>query len=233
MRIFAISDLHLGFGVNKPMDIFGEHWKNHPERIKEAWKEKVSADDLVLVPGDISWGMNMKEAAEDMAFIHDLPGTKVVLKGNHDYWWSSLKKVREFLPDSIIPLQNTAITFDRVGIAGSRLWLDPSLNLETVTQKDEKIFSREINRLLISLKDLPSDLDTRICMTHYPPIGLDGCPGKALSLLDEYPCDIWVFGHMHLGGLDYTGFNRTIKGTRFEFVSADYLGFCPRLILDL
>ncbi len=232
MRIFAISDLHLSFEVDKPMDIFGQSWTDHPRRIRECWCDLVTDDDVVLIPGDISWAMRMEEAGKDVAFVDELPGTKVIIKGNHDYWWASLSKVKKFVPKSIIPLQNTAISFGRIGIAGSRLWIDPDLNLEKATPQDKKIWERELVRLKQSLDALPKGLDTRIIMTHYPPISLDGVPGKAIEVAAQYGCDIWVFGHMHLGSLDYDGFNRTIDDTRYEFVSADYLGFCPKLILD-
>ena len=232
MRIFAISDLHLSFEVDKPMDIFGECWADHPRRIRECWCDLVTDDDVVLIPGDISWAMRIEEAGKDVAFIDELPGRKVIMKGNHDYWWASLSRVKKFVPESIIPLQNTATTFGKIGIAGSRLWIDPDLNLEKATPEDKKIWERELVRLKHSLDALPKGLDTKIIMTHYPPISLDGIPGKAVDIAAQYGCDIWVFGHMHLGSLDYDGFNRTIDTTRYEFVSADYLGFCPKLILD-
>jgi len=232
VRIFAISDLHLSFEVDKPMDIFGQSWTDHPRRIRECWCDLVTDDDVILIPGDISWAMRMEEAGKDFAFVDELPGTKVIIKGNHDYWWASLSKVKKFVPKSIIPLQNTAISFGSTGIAGSRLWIDPDLNLEKATPQDKKIWERELVRLKQSLDALPKGLDTRIIMTHYPPISLDGIPGKAIEVAAQYGCDIWVFGHMHLGSLDYDGFNRTIDDTRYEFVSADYLGFCPKLILD-
>lgn len=235
MKIFAISDLHLSFSTDKPMDIFGPHWAGHPERLREAWVSTVSEDDVVLIPGDISWALKLEEARADLEFVHALPGRKVIIKGNHDYWWSTLSKVKQALPPSILPLQNTAVAFDHVGIAGSRLWIDPDLNLENTTPEDRKIWKRELARFGLSVKALPEHARVRIFMTHFPPISLDGKPGKAIDAAAGYGCDIWVFGHMHLGSFDhenYEGFNRTIGGTRFEFVSADFLGFRPRLILD-
>lgn len=233
MKIFAISDLHLSFSVDKPMDIFGSHWSGHPERIRTAWLKAVSENDVVLIPGDISWAMKIDEALDDLEFIHALPGKKVIIKGNHDYWWTTLSKVKQKLPPSIIPLQNTAIAFDNVGIAGSRLWIDPELNLENTTIEDKKIWKRELSRFGLSLKALPGNTRVRIFMTHYPPLSLEGKPGKAIQVASAYNSDIWVFGHMHLGtSLNYEGFNRTIGNTRFEFVSADFLEFHPKLIYD-
>lgn len=217
------------------MDIFGECWRDHPARIDANWRASVGTDDLVLIPGDISWAMRLADAAADLDFIHELPGTKVIIRGNHDYWWSSLKKLRENLPPSIIPLQNTALKLGEVGIAGSRLWLDPDLALEKPAENDCKIFENELARLELSLKDLPATVSRRIIMTHFPPIALDGRQSRASELAARYGCDLWVFGHMHLGAgaPDYTGFNRVQGGTRFEFVSADYLGFKPRLLFEI
>lgn len=214
------------------MDVFGAHWESHPERLKKAWTETVGEDDLVLVPGDISWAMRLSEARDDFSYLQDLPGTKVIVKGNHDYWWSSLNKVKQALVPSVIPLQNTAVLVGGVGIAGSRLWIDPDLRLEAATDEDRKIFSRELGRFSLSLKGLPEGTGTRIIMTHFPPISLDGRPGRAVQAASGHRCTIWVFGHMHLGSLDYQGFNRTIGSTRFEFVSADFLDFRPKLIHD-
>ncbi|HNY66993.1 MAG TPA: metallophosphoesterase [Deltaproteobacteria bacterium] len=232
MRIFALSDLHLSFQVDKPMDIFGPAWLDHAEKIRTAWPGVVAEDDLVLVPGDISWAMRLSEAVEDFAFLGSLPGKKIIIKGNHDYWWASLSKVRQSVPESIVPLQNSSVVFDDIGIAGSRLWLDPDLKLEHTTPEDKKIWERELDRLRLSLQTLPRGLKTRIVMTHFPPISLDGRPSRAVAIAREFGCDIWVFGHMHLGSLDYGGFNRTVEGIRFEFASADYLDFKPKLILD-
>jgi hypothetical protein len=232
VKIFAISDLHLSFHADKPMDIFGSHWQDHPQRLKKAWCESVKDSDIVLIPGDISWSMKLHDAAADLEFIDALPGTKVIIKGNHDYWWSSLSKVKLLLPKSLIPLQNTAIMFGDVGIAGSRLWIDPDLRLEAATDEDRKIHQRELGRFSLSLKALNDDAQIRIIMTHFPPISLEGKPGNALKIASPFRCNFWVFGHMHLGTLNYNGFDRTIGTTRFQFVSADFLDFCPKLIYD-
>jgi uncharacterized protein len=214
------------------MNIFGSHWEDHPQRLKSAWCESVKDSDIVLIPGDISWSMKLYDAAADLEFIDSLPGKKVIIKGNHDFWWSSLSKVKQILPKSIIPLQNTAIIFEHIGVAGARLWIDPDLSLEAANNEDRKIHQRELGRFSLSLKALNDDAHFRIIMTHFPPISLEGKPGKAIQIASPFKCDLWVFGHMHLGSLDYNGFNCIIGSTRFEFVSADFLNFCPKLIYD-
>jgi predicted phosphohydrolase len=232
MSIFAIADLHLGITVEKNMDMFGGPWEGHTAKLKQRWEATVNDADLVLVPGDISWALKLDEAKADIEFLDNLPGKKLILKGNHDYWWPSLKKLKEFLPQNIIPLKNDAFVYENVGIAGSRLWFDPDLNLEATTPQDRAIYERELERFTLSLNSLPKGLKKKIIMTHFPPISLDGKPSKAVQTASEFDCDIWVFGHMHLGTLDYSGFARTIGKTKFEFVSSDYIDFTPKLILQ-
>ncbi len=232
MSIFAIADLHLGISIEKNMDMFGPPWEGHTAKIKEQWGATVKDADLVLVPGDISWALKLEEAKADIEFLDNLPGKKLILKGNHDYWWPSLKKLKEFLPQGIIPLQNDAFVYEDVGIAGTRLWFDPDLNLETTSPEDRTIYERELGRFALSLNSLPKGLSKKIIMTHFPPISLDGKVSKAVEIANSFDCDIWVFGHMHLGTLDYSGFARTIGHTRFEFVSSDYIDFTPKLILE-
>ncbi|MDH7570793.1 MAG: metallophosphoesterase, partial [Armatimonadota bacterium] len=127
MSLFAIADLHLSTNGKKGMEVFGAHWAGHAEKIRARWFETVGPDDTVLVAGDISWELRFEEARLDLEWLAELPGTKILVRGNHDYWWASLSKVKQDLPASIIPLQNTAARFGEVGIAGSRLWIDPDL----------------------------------------------------------------------------------------------------------
>ncbi|HEY9159905.1 MAG TPA: metallophosphoesterase [Desulfomonilia bacterium] len=231
MKVFAISDLHLGFGSNKPMDIFGRHWDAHPERIRKEWTGMISDEDLVLVAGDISWAMKPIDAKADLAFLGELPGKKIIIKGNHDFWWQGLKKVREIAPATVMPLHNSSYETQGIGIAGSRLWIDPSLNLEKTTDDDEKLFERELGRLKNSIETITGNPEKIIIMTHFPPISPDGKAGKAVEMLKEFNIHTWVFGHMHIDGNDYSGFNTTIANTRFVFTSADCIDFRPVRIL--
>lgn len=237
MRVFAIADLHLGLGIDKNMDIFGPVWKDHPRRIRDAWSSLVSPEDMVLIPGDISWAMNFEQARADINFISGLPGKKVMIRGNHDYWWSTLTKLKDFLPEDIVPIHNTSYVYKGVGVAGTRLWIDPELRLEASTGRDEKIYKRELERLRMSVTSLSKGIERIVIMTHFPPISMQGQPGRAVSLVQEYCTpDAWVFGHMHTdssGSNDYRGFNKVFDGTRYVFVSADFLGFSPELILSM
>jgi len=189
MIVWAIADLHLSFGVpNKEMDVFGEAWHNHSERIKHNWQRLVAKDDLVLIAGDISWAKLPSEVKPDLTFIDELPGTKVMIQGNHDYWWSSLSKVKSLLPPSCHAIHNTAFYYDGIAVAGSRLWdteeftmdevihfvsserLTPELPItEEELAQMRKIFDRELHRLELSLKAMSPNARKRIAMTHYPP----------------------------------------------------------------
>lgn len=150
MKLFAIGDLHLSHSSNKPMSIFGPNWDNHAERIAAAWRERVSDEDAVLIPGDISWAMQLDEARLDIEYIAALPGKKVIMRGNHDYWWGSISKVRDMLPCCMYALQNDTVELGSVTIAGSRGWICPgSSGFDSET--DQKIYDREVIRLQLSL----------------------------------------------------------------------------------
>jgi len=250
MRIWAIGDLHLSFGVkNKSMDVFGPNWKDHAEQIAAHWKVLIHPDDLVLIPGDISWALRLEEAAADLLWIHALPGTKAMIKGNHDYWWGSLKKLVENLPPSIHVIQNNAFHWKGVAIGGARLWDTPEyafgefIEMQEPLKKTEakpeelvqeefaqKMFDRELERLKLSLKELQKDAKIRIAMTHYPPIGANMQASRAAQILEQNQIQICVFGHLHNIRADVSLFG-TRNGVRYELVSSDYLRFQPRLIL--
>ena len=248
MTIWAIADLHLSFGVpDKKMDVFGDNWKDHPDKIRENWLRLVAPEDLVLLPGDISWALHAEEAKPDLEWIHALPGTKAMLKGNHDYWWGSLGKAEKIMPPSIHLIQNNAFKWNDVGICGTRLWDTPEFTydsyidyFETPAMKalyhkdqqldDKKIFSRELQRLELSLKALPRNVQTRIAMTHYPPVGPELQHTQTAALLEKYQVQACVFGHVHnvrQGALPLG----TLNGVRYLFAAADYINFCPVKVL--
>ena len=234
MRVFAIADPHLSRAEPKPMTIFGETWAGHPGAFFERWRERVCADDLVLIPGDISWAMRLEGALADLYDIAALPGKKVLLRGNHDYWWPSISKLRRALPEGMYAVQNDALRFGNVVVAGTRGWTTPG-SADFSTQ-DEKVYQRELERLKLSLDAAKrlSDDKTRtgetktIVMLHYPPTNLKLEPSGFTDLLLRYAPDALVFGHLH-------GSTRVIESLgeiNIHFVAADALGFKPRLILD-
>lgn len=249
MAVWALADLHLSFGVkDKSMDVFGERWKNHAARIRENWLQSISQDDLVLLPGDISWAMHIEDVVPDLNWIHELPGTKVLLRGNHDYWWSSLSKIEKVLPPSMHLIQNNAFLWKDVAVCGARLWDSPEYSFQpyieyidnprakTLVHEDapgeaEKIFLRELSRLELSLKALPKEAKHRLAMTHYPPIGAELQPSRASVLLEKYHIHVCVFGHLHNIKENSLPFG-TKNNVRYTLVSGDYLNFTPVKLLD-
>ena len=230
-RIYAIADLHMSFSVpNKAMDVFGEQWANHTNRLQSAWKEIVSEDDLVLVPGDISWAMYLSEAAADLAFLGELPGKKLLLRGNHDFWWSSVTQVRRMLPEGIYALQNDTFRFHNVEIAGTRGWTVPESS-GFKESDDRKLFEREKLRLQLSLNHLQPDTE-HIVMFHYPPFSETGKPSDFVSLLKPYSVKAVVYGHLHGKKAHASAFTGLYDETYYHFAAADALDFCPKPIWD-
>ena len=174
MALWAISDLHLSFGVkDKPMNIFGESWTNYEEKIKTNWTNLIKENDTIILAGDFSWGMYLEEAQADLDLISKLPGIKIFIRGNHDYWWNSITAVRNILKDNNYALQNDAIRLDdKVVICGTRGWTVPEKENQHKTPDDEKIYKRELIRLELALQDLDKkrkEGDISIVMLHFPP----------------------------------------------------------------
>lgn len=199
MKIFAISDLHLSLNNPKPMNIFGPVWEGYEQKIFDDWREKVGDDDLVLLAGDFSWAMRLDEAKPDFELIKDLPGKKVLIRGNHDYWWSSISAVRAALPQNMFAIQNDAIKFGDIIVCGTRGWTVPE-NGEFASAEDEKIFKREVIRLDLTLKSakaLQQNGEKIICMMHYPPCNFKREDSEFTKLLCEAQVACVVFGHLH------------------------------------
>ena len=197
MNVFAISDLHLSINNPKPMNIFGEVWDDYLTQIEQSWKENVDDGDIVLIAGDISWAMKLQEAVPDINYISSFKGKKIFIRGNHDYWWSSISAVRTMLPPGMYALQNDAVRIENVVFCGSRGWTPIE---ECETDADKKIYARELIRMRMSLdcaKKLQQPGDKIIAMVHYPPFGcrLDGTP--MTCLFEEYSVDSVVYGHLH------------------------------------
>jgi uncharacterized protein len=242
-KIWALADLHLSLSTpEKTMEVFGPEWNGYIERMKENWCAVVTEEDLVLLPGDISWAMKLSQMEKDLEWIDSLPGQKMLIRGNHDYWWGSLSKMRKAFPASIQIVHQNAYLWNGIAIGGSRLWDTPEVSLEGISDykppekskeqlsEEARIFEREIERLERSLKEFDPKAEKRIVMTHYPPIGLEGKSTRVSKLFKEYQVDIVVFGHLHKLYLDAKIYDQTFDGIRYDFVAADYLEFKPKLI---
>ena len=203
------------------MDLFGEHWVNHFDRIRADWLARVTAEDLVLLPGDLSWAMRLEDAMEDLNSIAALPGRKILLRGNHDYWWSSIGRVRRALPEGLYALQNDSLLLDGRLYAGSRGWTIPAPSAEA---EDVRIYMRERIRLEMSLKHARArDAEAPItALIHYPPL-TDDLPGFS-DLLEAYGVQDCVYGHLH-GSAVYGAVRGLRRGVRYHQVSCDGLNF--------
>lgn len=244
MKVWAIADLHLAFGdPSKSMEVFGPQWENYAQKIETNWKEVIAPEDLVLIAGDISWAMKPEQAIKDLNWIDQLPGSKVMIRGNHDYWWSSPSKVRAFLPPSIHIIQNDSFSFGDFSIGGSRLWDTDEYNFRDYIEfkenpkqisKEEfdggKIFDRELHRLELSLKAL-DPTKRRFVMTHYPPIGADLKESKCSKLLEKYEVEVCVFGHLHnlKPSVEMFGVK---NGIQYFLTACDYINFEPLIICE-
>lgn len=226
--IYGIGDLHFDYSKEKPMDIFGDNWIDHEGQIIENWKEKVKEDDLVLIPGDITWALKLSQAYYDLKRIHELPGKKILSKGNHDYWWESLKKMNDLGLDSIFFIQNLSYVHNNIGIGGTRGWI--SRDNDNFTDDDEKIFKRELLRLRMSFHSIKEKVDKKIAMIHYPPFNMNSSPNEFVDLMKELDVDICVYGHLHAEGHKYA-IEGNIDGIEFHCISSDYINFEPKIIL--
>ncbi len=225
--IFAIGDLHFDNTGEKPMEVFGDNWSNHEKRIIDSWQSIVTEEDLVLLPGDISWALKLEESYDDLLKIENLPGKKIIVKGNHDYWWNSLSKLNNMGFKTINFLQNNSFIYHKIGIIGTRGW--SSIDLGDDDTHDQKIFLRETNRLRLSLESL-GDVEKKIAMLHYPPFNQDGSPNKFIDIMMEYNVDICIYGHLHAEGHQYA-VEGIIQGIEFHCVSSDYIDFVPKQIV--
>lgn len=233
MKIWGLSDLHLSFSSDKPMDIFGDHWRNHADKMAEHWDALVDHDDVVICPGDLSWAMKLEEAGRDLEWIGARPGLKILVKGNHDLWWSGIGKVRAFIPGSCIALQNDCYDIGEFVVAGSRCWTAPGSH--DYTEHDEKISLRELERLRMSLDKAVQIAKGRpiIAAIHYPPFTIKQENTRFADLLEKYPVKICVYGHLHGEKSFRYAFEGERNGIIYMMLSCDYLNFKPRLVWPL
>lgn len=223
--LYTISDLHLSTNSDKPMDIFSG-WENHAEKIKTNWLNIVKDDDIVVIPGDISWAMNLEEALSDFKFIDVLPGKKIIGKGNHDYWWTSVSKMKKFLSEndinSIDFLFNNSFTYENISICGTRGWM-----MEENEPHDELLVKREEGRLIRSLEDAKTE--EKIVFLHYPPIWGDNVFGKFVDIMLKHNVKKCYYGHIHGPSIAFAP-NGNFYGIDFKIVSADAIKFNIDLI---
>jgi predicted phosphohydrolase len=227
MTIYAIGDLHFsGLPPTKPMEKFGAHWAGHRDKVLANWQRLVQPADLVLVCGDISWGMTLAEAKPDLDSLTALPGHKILLKGNHDYWWTSLAKMQAAYPGRFAFLQNNFYSWGETAICGTRGWILPGV--EGFNDDDVPRLRREALRLEMSLGAAQKAGFTKlICMLHYPAFYYAGQESPFRSLLEEYHVQTCVFGHIHGAEAAQNVFQGQSGGCSYQLVSCDTIGFAP------
>ena len=230
MSLFVMADLHLCKGnPEKTMSIFNG-WQNYQELIEKKWKELISDSDTIVLPGDISWGMSLKEAAPDFKFIEQLPGQKIVIKGNHDYWWTTKKKMEDFFAaegcTSIKILHNNHYRYGEYGICGTRGWV----NMPGETQ-DEKVLRREVQRLETSIRSALDEGLKPIVFLHYPPIFATNFNYDILDVLYRYKIEECYYGHIHGKSAHDLCVKNTYDGINFHLIAGDYLQFIPEKIV--
>jgi predicted phosphohydrolase len=251
MRIFALSDPHLALGTpNKSMDRFGPQWINHAKTMAAAWDARVGDDDLVLVPGDISWARDLEQAAPDLAWLAARPGTKVILKGNHEHWWASRNKVRAVLPEGMLLVDGDAVRVGDVAVCGSRLWDMPGVSYHDLiiwqgepisaemSPEEEaaavKVYRREVGRLERALADLDPGARHRVALTHYPPVAPGLAENELTRMFEAQRIQHVVFGHLHaLDPARRDEIGGQARGVHYHLASCDFIDFQPLLVADL
>ena len=230
MALFVLADLHLSLGSDKPMDVF-PGWERYVEKLERNWRSLVKETDTVVVAGDISWAMKLEDTYQDFAFLHGLPGTKLLLKGNHDYWWSTKSKIETYFAqngfDTLHILHNDAYLAEGKAICGTRGWL-----YNSETEEDQKIVHREVGRLQASLdeakrKDPQAE---RLVFLHYPPVYGNMACREILQVLEEEKIQTCYFGHIHGNQASRRAIRGDYKGIKMHLISCDYVNFIPVFI---
>ncbi len=231
MKIFSISDLHLSGLADKPMDVFGAGWEGHFEKIKADWQQRVSEDDIVLICGDVSWGSTLEEGLFDLNSLKGLNGKKVFIRGNHDYWWNGITKLRRAAPDeSFYFLQNDCVKFGNVIVCGSRGWTCPGS--ADFTENDMRLYKREAERFKLCFAQVDKvreENDKLLVMVHYPPFSLKSPETDFTRLFEEHHACKVIFGHIH--GSIYFPFRTEKNGIEYILTSCDKVGFTLQRIL--
>ena len=231
MALYTIADLHLACSVDKPMDIFGGRWQNYMEKIEKRWNALVQPSDTVVIGGDLSWGIDFKQALADFEYLNRLPGEKIILKGNHDLWWSTAKKMNEFLTqnnfENIHFMHNNCFFYQDIALCGTRGWF---FEEDFQQQHDEKIFRRELIRLETSLRAAHAQPHREIyCFLHYPPIYSNFRCGEIIDLMKKYGVTRCIYGHLHSDSLRWA-IEGEVDGITYTLVSGDHIDFTPVLL---
>ena len=227
MSLFAIADTHLSLGTDKPMDIF-KGWSGYVDKLRENWESTVSDSDTVVIAGDISWGMSLEGALDDFLFIDSLPGQKIILKGNHDYWWTTMRKMETFLSENkmntICFLHNNTITVGDIAVCGSRGWF-----FDAEESADNKVLLREAGRLRTSINLAKETGLQPVVFLHYPPITQNMVCEEIYNVLLETGIKRCYYGHLH-GPSMTRSINSVRDGIEFALISCDFLAFAPKLV---
>lgn len=235
MRIWGIADLHLGFSTGKWMDVFGERWTDHHLKVESAWRECVAPDDLVLLPGDFSWAMKLAEVAQEFEWLASLPGRKVLIKGNHDYWWPrSHAKLDSVLPEGVFAIKKRAVIVDGVPIVGVR-GADFCGRESEIPRDVETRLRRERRELLQSaehLREIYAGDRPPIAMFHYPPFPLERSESCFTRILEDIGANLCVYGHLHNPSEWNRTFQGEMRGVEYRLVSCDSLDFKPALLCE-
>lgn len=223
MAIYTIGDLHLSLGCEKPMDIF-PGWQGYMEKLEHHWNTLVRPEDTVVLAGDTSWAMKLEDTVADFSFLQRLPGQKLLLKGNHDYWWTTVKKMERFLQekdfDSLHILHNNSILAEGLAVCGTRSWM-----FDVGEPHDEKVMNRELGRLRASLQAAPEGAE-RVAFLHYPPVYPNANAQQVIDLLKEYDVKRCYYGHLHGNAIRFA-VQGMVDGIEYRLISADALAFCP------
>ncbi len=227
MSIYAISDLHLSFAKPKPMDVFGEIWHDHTKRVAENWDKTVRKSDAVLIAGDTSWALRYEDALPDIQWLHERPGMKILVRGNHDYWWKreATNRIRKDMPDDIKLLQGNSILIGNTAITGTRGW---RLEDNTELENDHKVLKRELMYFERGAESLPVDATKKIAVLHYPPFDANLELNDFAIVIDSYEIDIVLYGHIHTGPY----LEGKIGRSEYKLVSADHINMKPQLIIE-
>lgn len=228
MKIYGIADLHLSLTADKPMDIYGGQWIGHMDKLGRKWNAIVQPEDVVILAGDHSWGLKLEDATMDLQWISALPGQKVLIKGNHDLWWSAISKLNDSF-ETLYFLQNTSFQAGEFTICGTRGWTCPGDVLYTA--HDQKIYERELIRLRMSLESAKKSGASRIIgAIHFPPTNDNQEESGFTKLFEEYGVELVVYGHLHGQEAHLKGFQGLRNGVEYRLIACDYLSCCPLLL---